>query len=134
MIDRIKHNGTEYKITEEDSGWIPATLTQYFARSYHYTEDKNMPRYRKCGNVVEINGIVSPTQSWNTSGEKELFYLPEGFRPDRIRWFIVHCDSTKHCQLLIRETGRVSIARYSSEDMNIGTESQIMLQVTFLID
>lgn len=134
MIDRIKHNGTEYKIMEEDSGWIYPELNSAFARSYHYTEDKNMPRYRKCGNVVEINGIISPTAEFNTSGEKEIFYLPEGFRPDRIRWFITHCDGTHHCQILIRDNGRVSMARYSSDNMNIGTESQIMLQVTFLID
>lgn len=131
MIDRIKHNGTEYKITEEDSGWITPELTEKFTVGALASDV--VIRYRKVGNVVEINGVTSPTQDLNTNNEHTIFTLPEGFRPDQIRYF--HCQGAvmNVCLIIVRPNGTVTLSRYGINNKDTMTPSGIaFVQATFL--
>ena len=51
-------SSTEYL---KDSGWITVSLTKAF-KPYNGTVG-NAPRYRKIGKLVEINGVISPTET-----------------------------------------------------------------------
>ena len=62
-------------VTPTDSGWITATLNSGFT---HYSSPYGPVKYRKIGNIVNIQGIVN-----QATADQTVFTLPTGFRPER---------------------------------------------------
>lgn len=133
-IDKIKHNGTEYKITEEDSGWIVPELSSAFVTNSNSWA--TITKFRKVGNVVEITGTISPaTELSETTTERRVFTLPEGYRPEQMHWF--HCQGAvmNTCCVIVRTDGQVTLSRYGVTDKGAMPTSGIaFIQCTFLVD
>ena len=66
--------GVTFNSSNYDSGWITATLLNGYT-SYDTTQYGPI-RYRKIGNIVNIQGITSSTTNNST-----IFQLPVGYRP-----------------------------------------------------
>jgi hypothetical protein len=131
-VNKINYKGTEFEIVE-DSGWITAELTDKFTVGALASDV--VLQYRKVGNVVEINGVTSPTADIDTNNEHTIFTLPEDYRPSRIRYF--HCQGAgmNTCLIIIRPGGSVTLSRYGTTSKSTMTSSGIaFLQATFLVD
>ena len=134
-IDRIKHNGTEYKITEEDSGWIASELTEEFKPYKDNTS--NAPRYRKIGNIVHINGVVSPTvEIAGSSTHHVMFTLPEGFRPSRYMSILCPSYACESWMLTVSNNGEVkfSCARKAGAMIAVTPDAQLIFSAIFVAD
>lgn len=59
--------------TDYDTGWIK--ITTFFNGASHHDEQNSPVSYRRIGNIVYLNGLLSS----GSSGVQ--FFLPEGFRP-----------------------------------------------------
>lgn len=111
MLDDYENNIITLKQKTEDSGWIEATLTSKF-KDYQ-NNINNHPRYRKIGNIVEVIGQVSPTEtieggiSLNT-----IFTLPNGYRPNKLIVDIMQGSALCHYCLRVETNGNVMMSRY----------------------
>jgi hypothetical protein len=117
----------------EDTGWIDLTLTSDF-KNYN-NNNNNRVRYRKCGQVVQIIGIVSPTKELEANApETTIGTLPENFRPVISVSRICQGSGTNIWLLIITLDGRVTLSRYRNETgyNNVGTSAWITLSETFL--
>jgi hypothetical protein len=118
--------------SEWTGGWITATLSSSFG-AYNGNSSYN-PKYRKDGRIVEIRGIVTPTDDLEFSTEHiTIFTLPSGYRPD-IPLYIL-CQGTGNCTWLLRVNtdGTVGFARYRNGDTNATAKAGNWLpfQVTY---
>lgn len=132
----VFYNGNKILTTASDTGWITATLTDGF--KYYGTSPGNTPKYRKIGNMVEINGAVSPTSDIAGSITKhEIFTLPEGFRPTGYsRNYIMQGSGTNIWCLSVATNGKVSMERYRSGDTysTANTSAWLPFNATFFVD
>ena len=62
-------------VTPTDSGWITPTLNSGFT---NYAVPYGPVKYRKIGNIVNIQGITN-----QASANSTVFTLPVGYRPER---------------------------------------------------
>lgn len=114
--------------------WITAEITGPFG---NYNDNVNhAPKYRKDGRLVEVRGIVTPSEDIAFSTEHNtIFTLPEGYRPS-IPLYIL-CQGTGNCVWLLRinTNGAVGFARYRNGDTNTTASAGVWLpfQATFLV-
>lgn len=100
-------------------GWMYPTLTSKFTMYGTSTAD-NQPKYRKDGRLVEVRGIVAPTENIEPSTTiHTIFTLPEGYRPDSPIY--VPCQGSGNCVWLLRITtnGEVGFSRYRNGDTGV---------------
>lgn len=97
-----------------DSGWITATLNSAFE---NYASD-NVVQYRKIGNVVEIAGVVKPTETITGSSEATIFTLPAEYRPNKSRYYVCQGSYRNIWLLAVKSNGIVSLSRHGSGGNN----------------
>ena len=86
-------------VTPTDSGWITPTLNSGYTG---YSSPYGTIKYRKIGNIVNIQGIT------NEGTVGTVFTLPTGFRPDR-RVLIAALNANALGRLDIEPNGNVNI-------------------------
>lgn len=94
--------------------WHKATITGTF-EPYNSNDTKDGVRYRKDGRVVEVRGVIKPTQTIPVSTSDayhEICKLPEQYRPDSVVYTL--CQGSGACVWLLRiePNGQVLMARY----------------------
>lgn len=132
-VNKINYKGVDYEIIE-DSGWINVELTSSFVQNSNSWATK--PVYRKVGNMVEIQGTISPASNISdTTSETTIFTLPEGFRPHQTLWVHQQADNMNVWTMIVRPNGIVSLSRYGITSKGAMSTSGIaFMQVTFLTD
>lgn len=94
-----------------DSGWQNASITGSFAL---YGSDSVL-RYRKIGNIVQVEGTLNPTTTLAGSATNlTIFTLPEGYRPSAAIVTLCQGSGSCHWALTIKASGEVCFGRYSS--------------------
>ena len=89
-----------FNSSDYDSGWITATLLNNFT---HYDTTTYGPvRYRKIGNIVNIQGITTQNVVSTT-----IFQLPVGYRPPT-RLIFATLNSNSLSRLDIAQDGSVT--------------------------
>ena len=85
--------------SDYDSGWITATLLNSYT---HYDTNQYGPvRYRKIGNIVNIQGITT-----QNAANSVIFTLPVGYRPPNQLILAVH-NANNFARLDIKQNGDV---------------------------
>ncbi len=133
-IDALQTETEEINNKIEDSGWITATLASNF-QPYNNTA-ANIPKYRKIGDVVEIRGTVTPTETIEASNDATpILNLPSGYRPSGIARYFICQGSQKNVFLLtIQTSGNVGISRYgTTTNIDIPTLAWLPFSATFII-
>lgn len=70
-------------------------------------------QYRKVGNVVEVCGVLAPVETLpGSTSAVVMFTLPEGCRPNTIRYFVCQGSNTNKWLLSIDPNGDVGFSRY----------------------
>ena len=88
-----------FNSSDYDSGWITATLLNNYT---HYDTNQYGPvRYRKIGNIVNIQGITT-----QNAVSTAIFQLPVGFRPPNQIILAVH-NANNFARLDIKQNGEV---------------------------
>jgi hypothetical protein len=95
----VTFNGAN-TVTPVDSGWITPTLNSGYT---NYSSPYGPVKYRKIGNIVNIQGIIS------NAAVGVVFTLPVGFRPDRQLIFYPAVNGGGASRLDIRQNGDVFI-------------------------
>ena len=95
----VTFNGAN-TVTPVDSGWITPTLNGSYTS---YGAPYGPIKYRKIGNIVNIQGIIS------NASVGVVFTLPVGFRPDRQLIFYPSVSGGGISRLDIRQNGDVFI-------------------------
>ena len=95
----------------EDTGWVDATLTEDF-KLYN---DTSKCHYRKVGNQVSIQFVLSPAKAdnvLNSATETTAFNLPEKFRPPISLNTVCQGSGTNIFLVGVNTSGNVNIYRY----------------------
>ena len=100
----------EWSSIVQDSGWTTASLKSTFT-SYN-NKSENLPRYRKVGKTVEIQGVITPNSDLIENTEYTIFNLPTGYRPSRDINKLCQGTTTRIWLLSIYTNGDVSLSRY----------------------
>ena len=87
-----------------DSGWITVTLNSGYT---HYGDPYGPVKYRKIGNIVNIQGITNE----NPTGV--VFTLPAGYRPE-IQIIVSAAMNNDQGRLDIQKNGNVEITNIPS--------------------
>lgn len=75
-------------------------------------------QYRKVGNVVEVCGQLAPVSALPGSTSVEvMFILPEGYRPNKTRYFVCQGSDTNKWLLTIYANGYAGFSRYGTTEM-----------------
>ena len=75
-------------------------------------------QYRKVGNVVEVCGQLAPVSTLpGSSTAVIMFTLPEGYRPNKTRYFVCQGSGTNKWVLTIYTSGSVGFSRYGITEM-----------------
>lgn len=116
--------------------WTTATLTSKFA-NYNGVA-ANAPKYRKIGKIVNIRGVVSPTEDIvaNTT-QHTIFTLPTGYRPAINVATTCEGSAGNHWLCMVSSEGNVTFSRYSaggSEWKTVTTTTWLPFNITFTID
>ena len=117
-----------------DSGWKTATLTSNFAL---YGSGGSPVRYRKIGNKVMIEGVVSPTKTLTSSATSiAMFTLPDGYRPTKAKYLVCPGSIKNSWLLTVSPTdGTVSVARYGTSGFtDMTTSAWLPFNFEFVID
>lgn len=114
-----------------DSGWQTLTLGSA-AKAY---DSDVAPVYRKCFNVVNLVGAVSPKSQVAAGGEFDVGVLPTGYRP-RVAASTV-CQGSGNSVYLLRigTNGNIRVERYrngASVNAAISTTTWLPFNVTFI--
>lgn len=97
-------------------GWIYPTLSSKFA-IYGSSINDHKPKYRKDGRLVEVRGVVAPTEVLEGGTVTHvIFTLPEGYRPDSPVY--ATCQGSGNCiwMLMVATNGEVTFSRYRNGD------------------
>lgn len=114
-----------------DSGWQTLTLGSA-AKAY---DSGTAPVYRKCFNVVNLVGAVSPKSQVAAGGEFDVGVLPDGYRP-RVAASTV-CQGSGNSVYLLRvgTNGNIRVERYrngASANAAMSTTTWLPFNVTFI--
>ena len=133
LVDGTNVPSGTWVIASGDSGWITATLSSSFVPYGNYAADT--PKYRKIGNIVEIEGIVSPSSEISDSSvPTTVFTLPSGYRPTRTRNAVCQGSWSNKFLLRVEVTGDVQISRYGTTSFDpIPTTAWLPFNMTFFI-
>lgn len=118
--------------------WITVTADKLGENFAAYGNNSNhLPRYRKDGRVVEINGQLTfaKTITYSTTGI-DMFTLPEGYRPARTIHTLCQGSGTGVWFLSVDSNGTVQLARYrygDNETTTAGVNTWLPFQLTFLV-
>lgn len=138
MIDRIKYNGTEYKITEaeQDSGWVSIDITGPFKLhkpSSGYYHDFS---YRKIGDMVNIRGILEPTEDISVDAEVRttVFTMPAEIRPTTQPYGhpvyrLCPSEGTTYFTIRLASSGAFTIINHSAGTIKTG--DRLYIDVTY---
>ena len=129
----------QQKISDSDWTELPLKTTSTNPIGVQaYTSDYK-PKYRKIGNVVDLEGIVKVRSQVSASSADSTFTigtLPSGFRPPRaIRFFCPGQGNTmEHWVLMIDSNGVVTGGRYgTSSAVAITTSKALPFNATFMV-
>ncbi|WP_411337236.1 hypothetical protein [Ruminococcus gauvreauii] len=116
-----------------DSGW--QTITAYGTYMKLYGTADVM--YRKFGKVVNVHGVMTPTQELNMSGPDAsflMFTLPSGYRPKTTVYAICQGSGTNKWLLAIGTDGQARFERYASSTgyVNPKTGAWLPFNITFI--
>lgn len=118
----------------KDSDWQTATLTDDFKPFSN--DNSNMPRYRKIGKIVQVWGIVSPSQTIEGGIEiHTIFNLPNGYIPSSTNSFLCQGSGLRRWLLTISASGDVNFSRYGT-DAYVDVDDSVWLPftATFFVD
>lgn len=121
-----------------DPDWITVTADKLGENFAAYGNNSNhLPRYRKDGRVVEINGQLTFTKTitYSTTGI-DMFTLPEGYRPARTIHTLCQGSGIGVWFLSVDSNGTVQLARYrygDNETTTAGVNTWLPFQLTFLV-
>lgn len=126
----------EIQTSTKDSGWINSTTLETETFKAYNNNNSNMPKYRKIGKIVQVQGIVSPISALTASNTYKIFTLPSGYRPS--------VGITKICQgsganiwlLEINTSGEAYISRYrnSSSYGSAAANAWLPFDVMFFVN
>ena len=94
-------------------------------------------RYRKIGNKVMIEGVVSPTKTLTSSATSiAMFTLPDGYRPTKAKYLVCPGSIKNSWLLTVSPTdGTVSVARYGTSGFtDMTTSAWLPFNFEFVID
>lgn len=95
-----------------DTGWIslwPNNVSPYSNVKAYQDSAENAPKYRKCGNIVEVKGVVTPTAE--TTDRILVGRLPAGFRLKLPNIYEAsRVDSTTTLRTTVYDTGTIYMA------------------------
>ena len=114
-----------------DSGWKTLTLGSA-AKAY---DSGTAPVYRKCFNVVNIVGAVSPKSQVAAGGEFDVGVLPTGYRPKVAASTVCQGSGNSVYLLRIGTNGNIRVERYrngASVNAAISTTTWLPFNVTFI--
>ena len=115
-----------------DSGWVSATLSGNFD-----LYNTSYPvKYRKCGNVVNCVGIISPhAELTGGTTQVKILDLPSGYRPVRSSVFVCHGSGRATWICTVENTGEVYFSRYADETgyINAGTTAWLPFSFTYIV-
>ena len=89
--------------------WVTANLTDFFA------ENNNL-KYRKDGNRVDIQGIVSPSMDFAPGVEQTIFVLPKSMWPPVPIRQVMPSNGINHWVIGIDLNGNVTFSNYGTND------------------
>lgn len=125
----------KFENTENDTKWQNATITGKFAT--YNSNTVNTPKYRRIGRVVEIRGIVTPTENIAGSSEiKIIFTLPTEFRPNSDIVSLCQGSGTNSWLCTIFSNGNVCFSRHrtGANYSECATGYWLPFQVMFFIE
>ena len=103
---------------EHDSGWRTAQV----ASDFQLYASNSTIRYRKIGYMVDIHGIVTPAATITGSDTNyTIFTLPEHYRPQYARTYIMQGSGNSIWQLRILANGNVAFSRYRNAALTTAT-------------
>lgn len=114
-----------------DSGWQKLTLGSA-AKAY---DSDVAPVYRKCFNVVNLVGAVSPKSQVAAGGEFDVGVLPNGYRPKVAASTVCQGSGNSVYLLRIGTNGNIRVERYrngASANAAISTTTWLPFNVTFI--
>ena len=86
--------------------------------SFKLYDEAEPVQYRKVGNVVEVCGQLAPVSALPGSTSVEvMFILPEGYRPNKTRYFVCQGSDTNKWLLTIYANGYAGFSRYGTTEM-----------------
>ena len=75
-------------------------------------------QYRKVGNVVEVCGQLAPVSALpGSTSVVVMFILPEGYRPNKTRYFVCQGSDTNKWLLTVYANGYAGFSRYGTTEM-----------------
>ena len=118
------------RLNPADSGWQELPLG---SNTSEYATDTK-PVYRKCGNMVQVMGVVKPKTEVASGSTLEIGTLPVGFRPALQVTKICQGSDLNIWMLSISTNGGIYMERYrtGSSRAAVGTSGWLPFSETFL--
>lgn len=121
---------------QEDTGWIVLEIADKFKP--YVDAEINKPRCRKIGNIVQVQGELTPINEIEKTNEAQqftMFSLPNDFIPEKEIVCIMQGSSMNKWCLRINVNGTVTCARYGTTTAtNIPAGTWLPFNVTYFVD
>ncbi len=138
LWNKILVNGIDiYDLFDKDTGWINAELKSDF-KLYN---SSSYCRYRRIGKTVNIQFVLSPTNSsnvLNSATETTAFVLPEELRPIQNITTLCQGSGTNMFVVIVNTSGNVNIARYRNSSSYASTppatSAWLPANITYFVD
>jgi hypothetical protein len=117
-----------------DSGWKYGGV---IGENFTLYDNDYQIQYRKIGKIVEVRGVVQPTQIITGSTENHtIFTLAAGYRPSKYIYERCQGSGGYSWLLSISTGGVVRFARYTdgTQWVDATTESWLPFHITFFVD
>lgn len=120
-------------ITEVDTNWQNITLNNLF--TYYGNDANNTPKYKKIGNIVYLAGVITPTQSLDSSIERLIGDLPVGYRPSHEVRIVCQGSQMNRWLLTVFTSGNIMFQRYGTTSYStVPTGAWLPFNVSFIAD
>lgn len=135
-VQPIEYGGTGYNNADgawtalsQDIGWINMELTTLWTSAMD-----SLPKYRKIGNVVYINGIVKSLQDIDLeqSANRLIANLPEAFRPNDRIYLLAPCSGKRFVRYIIWPSGDITL-EWISDNTKFTAEYWLQMHTSFVI-
>lgn len=120
---RLWIDGASYN----DTGWIEMELTTPWV-----VVTNSVPKYRKIGNVVYIDGIVKSPQEINFEQVSLITNLPEGFRPSNRIYLLAPCSGKRFVRYIIWPSGDITL-EWVSDNTKFTADYWLEMHTSFII-
>ena len=105
--------------------WVTANLTDFFV------ENDNL-KYRKDGNRVDIQGIVSPSMDFAPGVEQTIFVLPESMWPPAPIRQVMPSNGINHWVIGIDLNGNVTFSNYgTNENVSCPSSEKLYINLSY---